>query len=115
MPPVQNISAHNCLCSYRGLPCTARRLLFILSFAFLSFISVELNAQTATISVNDNVICQNEQSTITFTGTGGAEDYTFNYTLNGNPLSIGNGDPSVTLNVPNTPGTFAASCRSPRG
>jgi gliding motility-associated-like protein len=60
---------------------------------------------TATIATNAATVCQNSTTLpqVTFTATGGEAPFTFNYTLNGTPLSvtttIGN---SISIPVPST-------------
>ena len=62
---------------------TIRIICFTAVFFLFGFVA-ELKAQTATITVSDNDVCQNATSpVIIFTGTGGTGQYTFTYTING--------------------------------
>ena len=57
-------------------------LLFSKNNTLNNFVSTFF-APNATISVDNNEVCQDELSTITFEGSGGAPPYNFTYTLNG--------------------------------
>ncbi len=92
-----------------GLPVSiCLRTICFVSFFLFSFVVSKVNAQSATISVNDNNVCEGATSPIlTFNGTGGNPQYVFEYTVNGGGTqTIGPGD-NLTINVPTgTPGTI---------
>ena len=77
------------------------RVICVTVFFLFSFFVSRVNAQTATISVNDNNVCQNATSPIlTFNGSGGTPDYEFDYTVNGGGTqTLGPGD-NLQINVP---------------
>src|SRR5688500_7110571 len=78
---------------------------FIFLFAGFVFNAVTLNAQTATISVNNNSVCENgPEPVITFTGTGGIPEYSFYYSINGGlpQTSIVSSGNTVQLLFPTT-------------
>ena len=108
---VENIHAQNLLDNCRKkISLFSTRLVFFLSIFFLSFFNADLNAQSATIDVNNDEVCEDGTSPIiTFTGSGGTPEYTFTYTINGGSqqtTGTSNND-DFTLSVPTgTPGTF---------
>ena len=93
----------------RGMSVT-RRFLLLISFIAVSFFGFELRAQTGSIAVAPDVVCQNGTSpVITFTGNGGTAEYTFTYSINGGtPITTGTSNGGeYTLNVPtNIAGNF---------
>lgn len=111
MLSVETIHASNCKNSCRGFAYPFTRLVVFLSIFLFSFLVVEVNAQTATITVNDNNVCEDDATlpVITFTGNGGTAEYTFTYTINGGgsqTTAVSNND-DIQINVPTgTSGTF---------
>ena len=82
--------------------------LLLINFLALSFSS---SSQTATISGTNLITCQGAttQPTITFTGSGGVQEYTFEYTRDGVPQTAvtTSGSNQHTINIPtNTVGSF---------
>src|SRR5688572_24828950 len=104
---VQNISTAISLRVNKGYSFLALSTQLFFGFLFLVVFGLKTNAQTATISVNTNSICEDAtpEPIVTFTGSGGTPQYTFSYTLdNGTTqstlvtgLSTAG---SFTLNVP---------------
>src|SRR5688572_16430291 len=110
MRSVENIFTPNCKNSCRGIAILLTRFIFFFVIFFLFFSSSELQAQTGTIAVNDNNVCEDDASPIiTFTGNGGTAEYTFTYTINdGAPITTGvSAGNTITITVPTgTAGNF---------